>query len=798
MAEFSKLVITNKGQALIAKMIAGSGNIDFTKICASSTTYTIAQLEVLTSLTNVKQTSLISKVTRTNEVAIKVETAFTNSDLTVGYYMRTLGLYAVDPDVGEILYAVTIETSGNCYMPPYNGVTVSGAYVQLVTTVGNAESVSLEVNQAAIATIGDIQELQKEIEVHTKKIDIIDSEKATKSEVQTERSRIDMFTSLPSGTVTNDAALADIAVGIDGTMYKDLNGNPAPGKAVRTQIGQLGDALQYSSVDVLSWNALRRDRVHNGITFTWNGDTCHAVGTATTMAAFVNLIESQDTLPTYLKAGKTYQVLTENLSDTIFAKVFFYENGRGENFKILTASGELRIPDACTGIILCFEVPAGATVDANVRIKILSAKSNEMLDAFCTSNISKSIMNMGILADESDLNVINQNSAYTLASNYTYQNAPFSGMLGTILTIIDSKTSMQIAIKNFTREVWHRYRILKDSSWKDWGRLNVIPSELDTIVDALETDMGKCLTNITIPTEKYGAATLLDNVPVNRCVYGSVSWFTDLGNFPFSTACNFVRLGYSNESSGATSSVIAIERSTGKLAIGRYDSTKNVFVWTMPMQRRFLRRHALFGDSITYGRDGDGASTTTTAYPIDKTIAESLGIDCVNYGIGGSGYLKPGRDNFTAYQKIASIDLSAFDSCSLAFGTNDVLTYTLGLSDSSDETEIMGQFNKIIHYLYTTYPKIQIIVIAPWNGRNVGTFPFFKYGSGEKMLLMADALKERCAYYNLPYIDQRDGSPINGYTIQQGGLIGADGVHPNDAGYKAIGCWLAGQLGLYI
>lgn len=163
MAEFSKLVITNKGQALLAKMIAGSGNIDFTKICTSSTVYTLEQLEALTSLSNVKQTSLISKVTRTNEVAIKVEAAFTNTDLTTGYYMRTLGLYAVDPDVGEILYAVTIENSGNCYMPPYNGITVSGAYVQLVTTVGNADSVSLEVDAAAVATIGDIQELQKQI-----------------------------------------------------------------------------------------------------------------------------------------------------------------------------------------------------------------------------------------------------------------------------------------------------------------------------------------------------------------------------------------------------------------------------------------------------------------------------------------------------------------------------------------------------------------------------------------------------------------------------------------------------------
>lgn len=163
MAEFSKLVITNKGQALLAKMIAGSGNIEFTKISASSTAYTDAQLEGLTSLSNVKQTSLISKVTRTNEVAIKVEAAFTNTELTAGYYMKALGLYAVDPDAGEILYAVTRETSGNCYMPAYNGITVSGAYVQLVTTVGNAENVSLEVDQAAVATIGDIQELQKQI-----------------------------------------------------------------------------------------------------------------------------------------------------------------------------------------------------------------------------------------------------------------------------------------------------------------------------------------------------------------------------------------------------------------------------------------------------------------------------------------------------------------------------------------------------------------------------------------------------------------------------------------------------------
>ena len=129
MAEFSKLIITKNGQKLLAKMIAGTNNVEFTKISTSSTTYTITQLEGLTALSNVQQTSQPARITRTNDVAIKVETSFSNAELKTGYYMRALGLYAKDPDDGEILYAVTIETSGNCYMPAYNGLVVSGAYI---------------------------------------------------------------------------------------------------------------------------------------------------------------------------------------------------------------------------------------------------------------------------------------------------------------------------------------------------------------------------------------------------------------------------------------------------------------------------------------------------------------------------------------------------------------------------------------------------------------------------------------------------------------------------------------------
>ena len=69
MAQFQNVVITTKGQALMAKMMAGVGNIQFTKINTSSQVYTAEQLESLTALANVKQTTLVSKVTRTNNTA---------------------------------------------------------------------------------------------------------------------------------------------------------------------------------------------------------------------------------------------------------------------------------------------------------------------------------------------------------------------------------------------------------------------------------------------------------------------------------------------------------------------------------------------------------------------------------------------------------------------------------------------------------------------------------------------------------------------------------------------------------
>ena len=155
MAEFSPFVITGKGQALMAKLIAGSGIANFSAIKTSSTVYTQEQLASLTSLTNIKQSASISSISRINNTSVNIKGALNNKDLATGYTVNTIGLYAIDPDEGEILYAVARATQAG-YMPPYNSITSSGILFDFVITVGNAANVTVTVNPAAVATQADV------------------------------------------------------------------------------------------------------------------------------------------------------------------------------------------------------------------------------------------------------------------------------------------------------------------------------------------------------------------------------------------------------------------------------------------------------------------------------------------------------------------------------------------------------------------------------------------------------------------------------------------------------------------
>ena len=162
MAQFRTMILTDRGRDLVAKIVAGSSGVAFTKVGLSSQAYADNAIPALTALSNVKQTVQVSRVTKISTAAVKIEAAIDNTKITAGYTLNSIGLYAVDPDLGEILYGVSGAAVAG-YVPAYNGVTVSGIYINLTTSVSNADNVSLVVNPAATATIADIQSLQEQI-----------------------------------------------------------------------------------------------------------------------------------------------------------------------------------------------------------------------------------------------------------------------------------------------------------------------------------------------------------------------------------------------------------------------------------------------------------------------------------------------------------------------------------------------------------------------------------------------------------------------------------------------------------
>ncbi|WP_321993885.1 hypothetical protein [Clostridium butyricum] len=161
MASFNKTIITNNGRSLIAKVISGD-QIKFTKMVSSSRDYTSSDLSQLTDLSNVEQTIVISSIKKTSDSAVKITGIFSNKDLKTGYKFKTVGLYAIDPDLGEILYSVTTASSVDD-MPANTGIGLSSITIGLVTDVSNSNNTSFEVSDVATVSALEFNEFKDDV-----------------------------------------------------------------------------------------------------------------------------------------------------------------------------------------------------------------------------------------------------------------------------------------------------------------------------------------------------------------------------------------------------------------------------------------------------------------------------------------------------------------------------------------------------------------------------------------------------------------------------------------------------------
>lgn len=160
MAEFSKLMITDKGKELLSEVATSTNKIEFTRVSTSDRAYREDEITTLTDLEGIKQSNHISSVAVQAGGKIKIEAAFENRQLSEGYFIRAIGIYAKSDSNTEVLYAVAIEKTGRYSIPAYNNATINALYLKLFLVVENSSDIKLEVSPDAFVTASEIERIK--------------------------------------------------------------------------------------------------------------------------------------------------------------------------------------------------------------------------------------------------------------------------------------------------------------------------------------------------------------------------------------------------------------------------------------------------------------------------------------------------------------------------------------------------------------------------------------------------------------------------------------------------------------
>lgn len=109
---WANAVITEKGLALQAKLIEGT-TLNITRAVTATGYVTPGLLMKQTDVTNPMQELTFRPVTYPEEGKCSVPMVLDNKGLTTGYTALQVGIYATDPDEGEILYFIAQAVDQN-------------------------------------------------------------------------------------------------------------------------------------------------------------------------------------------------------------------------------------------------------------------------------------------------------------------------------------------------------------------------------------------------------------------------------------------------------------------------------------------------------------------------------------------------------------------------------------------------------------------------------------------------------------------------------------------------------------
>lgn len=141
--------LTNKGRQLQAKAQAGA-QLVYTRMAIGRGSLSGQSLEAMTALITPVKDLTISRIKRpAGATRATIGATLTNQDVTTGFHLREIGIFATDPDDGEILYMYANAGATADYIAPKGDGTIEKS-LNFNVFVGSAANITANIDESLV------------------------------------------------------------------------------------------------------------------------------------------------------------------------------------------------------------------------------------------------------------------------------------------------------------------------------------------------------------------------------------------------------------------------------------------------------------------------------------------------------------------------------------------------------------------------------------------------------------------------------------------------------------------------
>ncbi len=150
MANWQAGALTKAGRNLLAKVESGSVGLNITRLKIGDGNETAEEADNLIDLKSPKVNLSISSRIAADGICT-ISGVVLSSQIATGFYAREMGIFANDPDIGEILYMIALDDNPDVVSPRSTAVLTSVEYAMGIV-VANVSELQIKIDPQGLIT----------------------------------------------------------------------------------------------------------------------------------------------------------------------------------------------------------------------------------------------------------------------------------------------------------------------------------------------------------------------------------------------------------------------------------------------------------------------------------------------------------------------------------------------------------------------------------------------------------------------------------------------------------------------